>query len=146
MNVLGQLRAAGRFTLGVLLIWGVVSIGSYAVQSFFRDDSTSSRLRAGQFCTVDDFMASNIFAPTSCYVYDREYQVNPGALKPADHLFIAEIDLDTLVMIEHDAATPSIIKGESGKRGDVDGRLVTLHFISGPLTGRKGMIARYKLN
>jgi hypothetical protein len=143
MSLLRDWRAAARFTLGVLLIWGVVSLMSYAVHVYSQGDSSSSRLPAGQFCTVTDFMVPDFLAPTECHVFDRAYQLNPN-LGAEQHLFVITVDIDTFLAVEYDKADPSIIKGKSGKR-DVDGRWVKVHFISGALSGRQGFVARYKL-
>jgi hypothetical protein len=144
MKMSGRWPDAARFALGVLLVWGVVAAISGMARFVMRGDSAGRRLAGGEFCTVEDFMAPNLWAPTECFVYDREYQLNPGPLKPEEHLSIAAADWKTLVMVDYDSVEESIKKGGSGRR-DVDGRLVHVFFISGPLTGRRGMIARYKL-
>jgi hypothetical protein len=135
---------AARFAIGVLLVWGVVAGLSSLARSVMRGDSSTWRLAGVEFCTVNDFMAPNFSAPTECFVYDREYQLNPGPLKPEEHLSIAAVDFKTLVMVDYDSVAESIKKGGPGRR-DVDERLVHVYFISGPLSGRRGMIARYKL-
>ena len=144
MKIPDQWMSRARFTAGVLLVWAGVSLLSGIVNLFLRTNASSSRLSEHQLCTVFDFMSKDVFAPTGCYVFDHEYQINPR-IDPLKHTFAAVIDLDTLVMVYHDDNAPAIKKGEPG-RIDVDERLVSVYFISGTLTGRRGMIERYKLN
>ncbi len=145
MHVPAQWIARARFILGVLLVWGTFSLIWGFIGIFFHGDPHSSRLSQKQLCTIFDFKnPSGIFAPTSCYVYDHSYQIEPTKLKSEDHLRNAEVDLNTLVMVDGDSSASSITKGENGTI-DIDGRLVLVYFISGPLSGRWGMISRYKL-
>ena len=145
MKMSGRWFDAVRFALGVLLVWGALAALSSLAHTVMRRDSSAGRLSGGEFCTVEDFTAPNIWAPTGGYVYDREYQINPGPSKPEEHLQVAAVDWKTLVMVNYDMAEESIKKGEPGRRRNVDGRLVNVFFISGTLSGRRGMIARYKL-
>jgi hypothetical protein len=69
-----------RFTLGVLIVWGcasfVIENVTDAVRVIRRGGSDSSRLPQEQLCRVWDWTAPSLFGPTSCYVFDREYQVS----------------------------------------------------------------------
>lgn len=127
-----------------LLVMGGVALLSLAAAIFLgEDDPTSSKLEKGQFCTVFDFEAPSVFAPTLCYTLDLEAQrsASGGAgTKPIPET----VDFDTLIMVDLDLGRPSILRGGPGRR-DVDGRMVGVTYISGHLTGRKGTIARYKL-
>jgi hypothetical protein len=144
MKMSGRWFDALRFVIGVLLVWGVATTLWGVVRSATRSDSSGWRLAGGEFCTVEDFMAPKLWSPTEGFVYDREYQLNPGPLKPKDHLSIVLVDWKTLVMVDYDSEPESIRKGEPGRR-DVDERVVSVFYISGPLSGRRGIIARYKL-
>ena len=117
MKMFGGWREAARFTIGVLLVWGVVSGLSGLTRSVMRgSDNSSWRLAGGEFCTVRDFMSPNFHEPTTGFVYDREYQLNPGPLKPEEHLSIVGVDFMTLVMVDYDSAEESIKKGGPGRR------------------------------
>lgn len=140
---LEKLRRPVRFSIGVLAVWGATTVILNIAQILAYQDPLASRLTENQFCIVSDFRAESVFAPTSCFVYDHEYQIRPTAA-PAEHLFDARADRNTLILVEYDSNLPSVTKGGVGRR-DVDERLVGVFFISGPLTGRKGMIERYKL-
>jgi hypothetical protein len=149
MKIPAKWRDAARFTIGVLCVWGAVSFISSVVQSITRDNRNlqGRRLRESELCYVQDFMAQDFYAPTECWVADREYQLHPGSDgKVLEHLFSNKVDYKTLVMVDADSGELSIRKGEPGKRADVDEHYVFVHFISGPLTGRYGWIARYKLS
>jgi hypothetical protein len=115
MRVSSRWISRGRFTLGVLLVWGAASLALELARSLLRGDPTSSRLVAGQFCTVSDFMSSNILAPTPCYIFDREYQINPS-LNSSDHLFNSSVDMDKFVMIENDWSQSSVITDRCARR------------------------------
>ena len=57
----------------------------------------------------------------------------------------ARIDHDTVVIVEMDADEPRM-KELGANRVLFDARLVFVQFITGPYTGREGMIERYKLS
>lgn len=144
MQVPAYWRSRLKFIAGVLLVWGTTSAVLRIGIDLWNADTVTSRLDDGQLCTVGDFKASDIFAPTTFYLFDRAYQQNPG-VNPAEHMTQELIDIDTLVMATHDYGDPAIMKGEPGLR-DVDTRLVGINIISGRYSGRTGLIARYKLS
>jgi hypothetical protein len=143
----GGAREFIKFTGGVLLVMMGVGLFRGIVDIFsplLLPNSHDERLRERQFCVVEDFMAPNIFGPTTCYVYDREYQNKPTALDSSSHLFQAEVNRDTLVMVEYDSNPSKMVKNKHGI--EFDHRPVAVYFISGQLSGRQGYVDRYKLS
>lgn len=132
-----------RFVAGVLAVLAGLWLvrGVYGVLAY--QDSAASRLRERQLCVVWDFASESIFAPTDCGVLSVESQRSPSG-RASDSGQPAKVDLDTLVMVDHDAEKSAIEKGAPG-RIDLDRRIVAIYFISGPLSGRLGWIERYKL-
>jgi hypothetical protein len=149
------LREADEISgLGVLLIWGSVTLVSGLVKFLFqgdravstpavRDPDVSSKLARDQFCLVCDILTPDGLKPTKCLVANHEFQIDPSN-NDLHHFYTASVDARTLVMVCYDKGEPDIIKGKSYTT-DIDTRPVMIYFVSGPLSGKVGAIERYKI-
>ena len=54
------------------------------------------------------------------------------------------MDKDVLVLVDYDPVTPEMVK-EKKYGHEFDARLLSVHFISGALSGRQGHVQRYRL-
>lgn len=126
----------------------VVLLAAWLVYCLFaallEGDPYRTKLKSGELRKVEDFATDDIFTPTTFMVCDRDYQRNP-TIGLDGHMFFASLDRDTLVMVDHDTTEPSVRKRGTSAR-EIDERMVWVVVISGPLSGRIGMIARYKLS
>ena len=65
-----------RFTAGVLLIWGCVSLITAALNWKTVSGYYAQRLKHSTICLVQDFLSPKMFGPTAGVVFDDAYREN----------------------------------------------------------------------
>lgn len=93
----------------------------------------------GEFCQVSDF--TTVFKPTLAYLYtaNQEIDLLKYSDEPLEPVFIGDGAI-ARVWVDGEDESPAKMGG-----GSIDKRMVSIRMISGPYSGRRVRIARYKL-
>jgi hypothetical protein len=126
-----------------LTAWAVVSSVRFIWDAYHLETGTELRLRHYHFCRVlDAFTKNPPYDPSSCVVETHEYQLDPQY--SGKKYEAVTLDLDTMLMVEMDVEDPDM-KAMGPNHVSFDTSSVLMQIITGPYSGRKGLIERHKI-
>jgi hypothetical protein len=134
-----------KFVLGVMAVMAAVRFATEAWELIEHSGRDPNRLEPYQLCKFYDCFLPpprGAFAPSPCLVVTPEWQSTPSNNIP-NMYERAWVDHDTLVLVIDDVE-PRQVEIVQGTR--VDARAVAVLYVTGPYSGRKGIVGRYKLD